>query len=412
MAEAVHVHERITSQVSESGLSFVTKMTISASELTTAGFAANDDVIIFAWVMVATASGSTHPIWQVTYNGAGLHVGAPYRYDLATTIREKGTLAMFRVDLGGTVADIDLDLASGTDTVSVFIEKAEIVVIRYSDFGVDNTDVFWNESTTDYAHTTTFSPTDQASVTFTPGAVEDWIVIGSIETQVDSATVNHEYRINLDSGTFLGSESGTNVPSEEGEDTAESKSATMIDRVNLSTSEHTIENEVQDDATGANNNRRSALLIFRAGVWADLFIHENGDVSIADDTDVQVATITDTLSTAQDVVMFGHGLPAETSTALNSQGWMWIREGGSTVIDPVIDQSSGLNLTHGFDNTDQNLNSVLAFRNLSGTLDLDLFHHQTDDSTRTLHKSTLLVWGMELAGAPPGGAGKIIIQNA
>ncbi len=397
MAQAVRLHERITTRQTQGTTTMTTKLSLTAAELATAGFVANDDVIIIVWVMVAQSI-TENVDWQITYNGTSLHAGATARrYDCATAGDERSSTGLFRVDLGGTVTDIDIDLAS-EGTEDVYIEKAEIVIVRAEDLGVENTDWFWNESTTLVTHTATWSATDQASITFTPASVEDWVVLGCTETQVNHTQKNHEYRMNLDAGTILGSA----TISEEGEDTQEEKMWTMFDYLSsLAASEHTIDNEVQDDAGSPNHaTTRSALLIFRTAIWADLYIHDAGSIAVTNDTDVQVATITDTLSGAQDVVMLGMGAMTEGEIF---DYFMWIRDGGSTVIDPVADQSSGLMNGRTFDTTDVPLLSLLAFKNLSGTLDLDLFAHQNATGSENLDDTKFLVWGMELASAGPGG---------
>lgn len=412
MAAAIHLHERIITQQTVDSATFATKLTLTASELSTAGFSTNDDILILAWVMFAVDSSVAQVTWRVTYNSVDLATVTP-RYDLGAGSRERVAMVMYRVDLGATITDIDLDLARAEGTGSAIIEKAEIVAIRLADFGTENTDWHWDESVTSQTHTATFVATNQASITFTPAAIEDWVVIGCTETTIDQTGKNHEYRINMDSGTILGALSTTEVPSEEGESATEEKIWSMFDYLgSLAASEHTIANEIRDDATGglSHDTVRSALLIFRAAVWADLFVDEAGSVAVTQDTDVQVATITDTLSTSQDIVMLGHGFPATIDNA--SLGYSWIRQGGSTVIDPVVNFSTGLSNWRSYDPTDQPMTSLLAFLpSQSGTLDLDLFFHHDSAAAVNLQKSTFLIWGMELASSgSSGGSGMLLLR--
>ena len=123
---------------------------------------------------------------------------------------------------------------------------------------------------------------------------------------------------------------------------------------------------------------------------------------------MQVATITDTLTVdSQNVLMLGHGFSSEIPSG--SAGYVWIRQDGSTVIDPIIDQASGFSAWHSYDNTDQPLTSFLGYKSLSGTLDLDLFVHQDSAGEETLHKSTLLAWGLELAAVGSDGASDMML---
>jgi hypothetical protein len=397
--EAIHVHKRITAQTAESTTTLTTKLTITAAELTTAGFVANDAVLVLCFLVLASNSTTAEAQWRITYNSVALHP-VTYQYDFGATLIERGCLGMYRVSLGGTVTDIDIDLASNTAATNVFIEKAELLVIRLRDFGVEGVNWVWNEATSDTTHATgpgTWTTGGQGSITFTPAIAEDWIIIGSVDTEIDSTSVNHRYRINQDSGAaFLGVSSSTVTPTEEGESTAEAKVWTMIDMVNLSAASHTIANQVEDDTTGANDNRRSAIFAFQKSRWPDLFIHENGDVTMTTSTDTQIATITGTLSAAQNVAMIGYGHTSIVPLAMSLH--MWIRQGGTTIIDPVIDDGSGLQIAEAYDATDELLSAMLAYKNITaGALDLDLFAWQNSGGDETMHKSTLLVWGMKTA---------------
>ncbi len=401
MPQAVRLQASIDSRVSQSNTTFDTKLTVSAADLTTAGFAVNDLVIVFLFVDVAAAS-SNELRYRTLYNGTSL-TGTSRRYDPGAADRERSGFQMFRVDLGGTVAAFELQLNS-LDTNAAHIEKAQMVIIRYADFGADGVDVLWDEDITGVTHTGTWSATNQASITWTPADVTDWIVITDTDLSIDVINKSHEVRVNLDSGTFLGAASGTVVPSEEGESTSEQKAWGMFDQIlSLAASQHTIENEVQDDNGSGTQNvtDRSRLLIFRKDIWADIFVDEAGGVSVVNDTDVQVATVTDTLSATQDIVLFGHGFP--TAVVAGTSGFMWIRQDGSTVIEPALDFSGGLSTYRSYDNTDQPMTTILSFLAAqSGALDLDLFFHQDGNETETLNKATFMVWGMELAAAPAG----------
>ena len=394
-AEAVHYHERITTQQSRSVNTMATVMTVSAAELTSAGFQANDDVLILFFGVFAVAS-TNEVEWELTYGGAGSVItnAAEPRIDPGAGGIERAVSWMGRVNLGGTINDIDLDWLTGTNGTNVFLEKAEIVVIRLSDFGVENTDWFWDKSTTAVANTTTYSSTNRASVTIdlTSQPVEDWVAFAFVQTAMDAVNINSEVRLMLDGSLVAGDWS------EEGESATEELVRVFFDLApSVSAASHTWSIETRDDtATAANDHRESALLVFRRAKWPDLYVHEPGTVSVANATDVQAATITDSFSTGQDALIFGQGeLNIDT---LSQNTFMWVRQGGSTILEPVIDDGSALSNQRSYDATDELHTHILSFATLtSGAQDLDLFVHHTGGATENMVLTKFIVWGMEQA---------------
>ncbi len=400
MAEIIHKHAQITSQVTETGTSFVTKLTITASDLTTAGFVANDDVVILGWVMVSQDNSSAHMNTRVTYDGTQLD--GIQRTDLGTTTREKSYGLLYRVDLGGTVGDIDLDLAAPNGGTAR-IEKAEIVVMKLADFGTENTDWFWDKSTVSQTHTAIFVSTNQASITFTPASVEDWVIIGNVHHLINTLAADDSPQFQI-RDSVLGVLAGPNE--EEGADTAEERSMVMWDHTSLSAAEHIIENEIRDLTAASPHNvtDESRLFIFKADIFIDMFVDQPGSVSVAADTDVQVATITDTLSATMNVLMLGNGQMG--GPAAGTAYYFWI-EDVTTTIDPIVDFTSSLQAGLPFDTDDTISQYMMTFNGdqTAGALNLDLYFHKTDTGSDDLDDTKFLVWGLELAAgpAPPGG---------
>ena len=306
MAQAVHFFDRIASAATTSSSTLTPIQTITAAELAAAGFNANDDVLIVWFFRTAAANNTPHHWASILYNSTELmwdpvwgHLNAPGNSGIQRTY-----MFMERVNLGGTVGDIvtrhRTDVAA-----SVTTHHSEVLVIRLADFGTEGVHWHWDKSTTTVQNTTTYSATDRAAVTWTPGSVQDWVYLAQAHTAIDDAAVNAEGRVTFDSVPHSGDWTF------EGNTTFEELSLVWFGRLNsLSQASHTLAVETRDDSTGVNDHRNSRLFVFRKDVWPDLFTDTPGSVDVST-TGVyvanQVATVTDTLSVEQPLVMFGNG---------------------------------------------------------------------------------------------------------
>jgi hypothetical protein len=214
-----------------------------------------------------------------------------------------------------------------------------------------------------------------------------------VHPAIDSTSVNAEAQGRIDAAVNAGDFS------EEGESTAEEMARVMFHFATLSSATHAVDLQTRDDtATAANNHRESAILAFRKSVWTDIFFHDAGTQAITTATDTQVATLTNSVSVNQDALLWGEGKMDIDTVSIPA--YLWIRQGGSTIIDPVIDDGSGLANGISMDATDELPLVVLAkITASSGAQDLDLFNHHTAGGNRNLLFPKLLFWGMELAGA-------------
>ncbi len=394
MAQAVRAHARQTDQQSNTTTTFTTELSISASALTTAGFAANDDVIVMYLVSMGVDDNQNHLELQLTYDGTALGESvANYDFNAVVTTTNFVHRWWTKVNLGGTVGDIDIDVRSVDDPGTAYLNKIELVVIRLSDFGVENTDWFFAKDTIEEVMTDAWADTIGASITFTPSGVEDWVVLGAVQLIGNGGSVSAQARINRE-GTVLAG--GWN---EEWESPTEEKRWIMWDiDTSLAASEHTVTIEAQDDSTAGtrSDHKSSELLIFRRDIWADIYLDDVGTIAMVNNTNTQIATITDTLSTAQDVLMLVDGDQVVTIQAIT---YMWV-EDSDTAIDPLITPTAVLRAAKTFDGTDIKQSTWLGFKNLSGTLNLDVNARQNTGSTQDLLRIQFLAWGMELADVP------------
>jgi hypothetical protein len=392
MANAVHYHARITSQQSDTTGTLTTKQTVSSTDLSGAGFANSDEVLVL-WYAMVSAGSNIGTLVDLQYNGATIMSGTTTRHHYGSSGREKAFVFMGRVSLG-TLADFTVKLATGTASSAVYLEKSELLIIRLSDFGTENTDWFWNKSTSVVVNTTSYSATNRAAVTWTPSTSEDWVYFAYSHTALDQTANNAEARVTLDGSLDSGDWSSEAVS------TAEEWPRSWWSYLSsLSTSSHTLAMETRDDGgTTLNDHRESAIFVFRKAKWSDVYVNETGTNAVAASSDVQVATITDTLTTSQPLVIWGEGILDLGTT--NAAGFLWVRENGSTVLDPTVTRTSGLGCSWSHDTTDELMQGVLAYKSsASGTLDLDLFAGHTSASSWDLLQTGLLVWGMGLAAS-------------
>lgn len=412
MAQAVHaVAELDTASVSNS-TTLTTRLTLAAATLTGAGFVANDEVIVFIWFLGASTNAGTEQAWRVQYAGSTITPANNPDYDYGvtgnpTTGPSRHGAWVARVNLGGSVGDFTLQNQRVGTSANLSLEKARIAVIRLSDFGTENVDWFWNKSTTDVVHTNAYSATNRAAVTWTPGSVEDWVVFWGIAGIIDNTSDNYEARLMLDGGLRKGDFS------QEGESTTEEWVTVGMDFLDdLTTSSHTLAVESRDDAvTTANDHDESFIFVFKKSKWADLYIDTPADANVNADADVQIATITNTLTTGQDLLIFG-----QCKVVVNSPlgagyiAWMWV-EDGTTTIDPNTDWDSDTSTTNGagikvvnqntYDTTDELwIYWQGEFLSDSGTMNYDLYLRTWGENNNNPASNRMfLVWGMEKAAA-------------
>ena len=391
MPQAVRAHARVTTNSSNPTTSFATQLSISAAAMSTAGFAPNDDVYAQYVVNTEVDDNQNHIEVQFTYDGTALGE-APVRIDPGNASRQSTHRWWTRVDLGATIGDFDVDIRSVDDPGTAELNKVEITIVRFADLGVEGTDWFYNQSIITETHTADYADADEgASITFTPGSVEDWVVLSAMQQTGNSVSRRAQGRVNLDAGTILSGEW-----EEEWEATTEehrNMSASMISA--LAASEHTVEIEYQDDATAqASVHRSSELLIFRRDVWTDIYFAEITTTTIISRTNVDLLTLTDTLSVAQDMILFAEcSLEVDANHRVSNISIL----DDTTTLEPAIQNGSGFRSSRSYDALDIKHTPTVSFANLSGTLDLTLRVRSDSLVTEDINHILFLAWGMELA---------------
>ena len=122
-----------------------------------------------------------------------VHGSTPTEFTDADAVHDSGSGAdggmvyswMYVFTQPGTTEEIKLQI-QGESTTTATCKFSQIVAINLDNFGIENTDYYYNEVTADYSTTTT--PTAQASITFTASGTDVWLVIGHASI-METATV-------------------------------------------------------------------------------------------------------------------------------------------------------------------------------------------------------------------------------
>lgn len=171
--------------------------------------------------------------------------------------------------------------SEGADQADV--DQLVLVGINLSDDLTENTDWVFNENTTSTTLSTSWSTSNNASITFTPSASGDWLVLTRSRFDIVSGTLQYETRINRDSDTET-----TPNASSEGEDASDFLIHSLFRRYTLTGStEYTFKEESRLDATGTTEART------HSGIFAlDLSAFKNV-VSSYTDSDLDINQTTD-----------------------------------------------------------------------------------------------------------------------
>jgi hypothetical protein len=123
-------------------------------------------------------------------------------FDGATLEREPNTTTAWctfgcmRVWTAVAGEGIKFQCRTVTTTHTVSVDQLSIFAIKLSDDFTENTDWFYNENTTDTTLTSTFSTTNNPTITFTPGTADQaWLVLACGQLDPLSLTISYKSRL-------------------------------------------------------------------------------------------------------------------------------------------------------------------------------------------------------------------------
>lgn len=344
--------------------------------------------------------------WHVSANSLNINVSMDLQQNGVSVMTVPG---VYRTDSGGRYRAYEwmarVTLSNPLTTIRSVVtpssgtanfQDGSIFVLKLSDLGTENTDWYWNDNTTSANHTT--SMVDRASVTWTPASAGlDWIAFACHAVDFANTTVQVEAQMLLD-GSVQGGLTSLRTPN-----TVEEWVGTQWDYMpSLGASSHTVKVQTRDSAVSGTPNvyRRSSVLVFKANRFQSFADEASTQNNLTADTNVQVATVTNSLTGTTDILIWGQAVYDISSF---QPGFLWVRQNGSTVIDPASD-SSGFGSSFIHNAVDQMVIPWLGMlTSQSGTLDLDLFSRVATVSTGNVLEPRLLVLGMS-GGSGVGGA--------
>jgi len=391
MTEAIHANNSRTTQIQSTDSTFPSDVVaeVTAAQLSAAGFAVNDEVFILAWSNNDINESAANSRTALFY-GASEQLPGPILRHGAVNARHRNHKHFKRLNLGGTLQDIEYQISPGSGTAPTQdCEKAELFVIKAADFGTENTDWFWNEVISATGLTTT--PVSFASVAITPPSTQDYVAVAWAAIDATTANSNAVVELMVD-GVVV------DVASREPENSAELLPFLFIRRFSLTSgASRTVEIRCYNDSASAHEHEYTRLLVFKASTFPDLYFNGPADGLVSTATDTQIATVTNTLSEAQNCLIIGTGVINIDTVDIPT--YLWGRSGGAD-IEPDTDGGTGFGADWSYDATDEVDVAWVAYASLSGTLDIDLMLRHTAGGNRSVNDRGLLVWGMKLGAAP------------
>jgi hypothetical protein len=275
-----------------------------------------------------------------------------------------------------------------------------LIAIRVEDDFAENTDLHYDEDSTSTTLSTSWSSSNNASVTFPPGAANDkWLVMARSRMDVVSLTVSYESRINR-SGEASDTDTATK---QEGED-----SGNFIHHVNrrvftLGAASNTFTEQSRIDDTGTTEARtHSKVLVFNLSKFKDVETIWTGattGLSLSPpEFDTQVQTLSITPSQTGDVVCLGDCCLSGTGTASEIRS---LRMQVDNADQPPGQTAASLAyiIWDGQDVVPCGFDTVESLDSSAHTVDLD---GSNDNSTGSdAQKRGIIVFSMELAAASP-----------
>ncbi len=226
---------------------YATEMTIDSSE-----FVANATYICWAFSQLHLAS-TSHEAYARIAEGATptLIPGAEFITELGSGTRY---LAQFLYTAPSTPVDLVYQHKSSDSGREVRSDSITFIAWRLDVALVENTDWFFAEDD-DTGGLTALTSTwvDFPSVTFTPSAGDDWLVIGYGNCAIDNIGLSSEFRFRRDGTATSPTETGP-IDHFEGEDAVDQLHSMIFDVFNLDGSEHTLAQQMRDASSGTQNN--------------------------------------------------------------------------------------------------------------------------------------------------------------
>jgi hypothetical protein len=277
-----------------------------------------------------------------------------------------------------------------------------LIAIRVEDDFAENTDLFYNEDSTSTTLGTSWSSSNNASVTFTPGAANDkWLVMARSRMDIVSLTVSYESRINR-SGEASDTDTATK---QEGED-----ASGFIHHANrrvftLGAVSNTFTEQSRIDEAGTTEARtHSKILVLNLSKFKDVqSAWTNGAIDInlvPSEFGTEIQTLSITPSQTGDVVcLSGCCISAAGGGAVDNILSMRMQVDNADQPPGLTAASLSYVYWDGNDEVPIRFDTVESLDNSAHTIDLD--GSNDISGARDATKRVAIAFSMELAAASP-----------
>lgn len=311
----------------------------------------------------------------------------------------------------GSAETIDFQIRNvgGVDTANV--RNLRMVSIRLDEDLTENTDWYFNESSTLIEHTTTFDSTSRAQLSWTPGSAGDnWLVLSRFRVQTVNINVNHGYRM-IVGPTGSETQRRRNM-SREREDPVQDETiysqAWVYSSVPAASQSAIVESR-DDTSGGADQNDHSHSAVFVLNLSNFETVSSVEATGVFDYTGSgltnfqQQASVTHTPATAGDQLLI-----ADTFCVFSTgshDGRYRLQEGATSYPNADWELNNSMDAN---DPTDRFNGPLMYIQNLSAaghTLDLDV---AATNSSNDFEAGIIIAISMELGGGPPAPAGGML----
>jgi len=283
----------------------VTQYTVAWSDLTTAGFANGDDVIVLVRWSVGGASTTTNSLsdFRIGSTFAGATVQSSNRTEPDSSNAGRGAREFVWLDRITLATNDNFYIAlSSAAAGTARADNFSILVLKLDDLAAG--DFRYAEDTSSGDAPDYGSEADGASVTLPSGGGDDWLVIATADWLVDSVTDAMRQQLSLGGTVAM-------INQWEGEDLAETWSIGSVGYLAAASASAVCKLQYAAEGGNTHDYTRSAIFALRMDAFeAHIGSQDGTDVNLPTTADVFVETNTVdlVLSATRDVVYFAQSM--------------------------------------------------------------------------------------------------------
>jgi len=307
----------------------MTDFTVSWSDMTTAGFANGDDVIVIMRINFSGDSGTNR--FGCRYKVGSTFGGASALAEMIcelnrNSVTANGSKEFMYVDRLTLTTNDNIYTSlqnqnSGSNTISG--KDFSCLILKLDDLAAD--DFRYAEDTSSGDAPTT--DTDGASVTLPASGGDDWLIVASIDWLVDSITIDSYHHLSLDS-----------VVQQSlvfrGVDTADKLITGLVGYEDAAANSSVCKVVYSNNTSGTNDYTRSAIFALRLQAFTDsIGVYDEVVTSASSTANLFVETQTASLSlTTTGEICYFSQTGVEMNTALNSAPRHRVQADGTDII--------------------------------------------------------------------------------